>query len=100
VERLAELRLRRGLEPAERAALGAALEEGLSILQAGNTEARRALLADCILAALAHSGAAQLWASALEAAEGELESVEALATAITSGCASIAGVLFASALGL
>ena len=100
VERLAELRLRRGLDPAERAAIGAALEEGLSILQAGNAEARRALLADCILAALAHPGAAQLWASALEAAEGELESVEALAAAITSGCASIAGVLFASALGM
>ena len=100
VERLAGRRLRRALEPAERAAIGAALEEGLSILQAGDAEARRALLSSCILGALVHPGAAQLWASALEAAEGELESVEALAAAITSDCASIAGVLFASGLGL
>ena len=66
----------------------------------GDAEARRALLSSCILGALVHPGAAQLWASALEAAEGELESVEALTAAITSDCASIAGVLFASGLGL
>lgn len=74
--------------------------EGLSILQAGGADARRQLLAGGMLTALAHPGAAQLWASALEAAEGEVQSVETLCIAVTEGCSAIAAVLFTSALGL
>ena len=85
----------------ESAALRQALDEGLSVLQAGGSDARQQLLAADATVALASPGAAQLWACCLEACEeGEVASVEALATAITSGCAAVAGLLFANAFGV
>lgn len=58
------------------------------------------LIAANATVALASPGAAQLWACCLEACEGEVASVEALATAITAGCAAVAGLLLANALGV
>ena len=93
-------RLNRALQAGESAALRQALDEGLSVLQAGGSDARQQLLAADATVALASPGAAQLWACCLEACEGEVASVEALATAITAGCAAVAGVLFANAIGV
>ena len=76
------------------------LPPGLSVLQAGSSDARQQLLAANATVALASPGAAQLWACCLEACEGEVASVEALATAITAGCAAVAGLLLANALGV
>jgi hypothetical protein len=93
-------RLNRALQAGERAALRQALDEGLSVLQAGGSDARQQLLAASATVALASPGAAQLWACCLEACEGEVASVEALATAITAGCAAVAGLLLANAIGV
>ena len=72
-----------------------------SVLHAGSADARHQLLAShATVVALASPGAAQLWACCLEACEGEVASVDALATAITAGCAAVAGLLLANALGI
>ena len=99
-EALVAARLRRTLEPPEREALVSALGEGLSVLQAGGADARRQLLASHALLALANPGGAQLWACVLEAAEAEVTSVRELASAVVVACAAMAGVLFASSLGM
>jgi hypothetical protein len=100
VRRLVEARLRRPLQPAEGDRLGAAIDEGLSVLQAGGAEARQRLLATPMLAALVTPGAAQLWASALEATEGDVTSAAAVASALINACSAIAAVLFAAAIGI
>ena len=80
--------------------LDTALEEALSVLQAGGAEARRQLLDADALHALATPSAAFLWATSLEATEDTVSSVSTMATAIVKSCSDIAAVLFASALGL
>ena len=99
-ERLVQLRLQRALEASELTAIRAALDEALSVLQAGGAERRRQLLAADAAVALANPGTAQLWASCLEAMEGEVESVQALMGDVVNGCSAIAAVLFASAVGM
>ena len=88
------------LQPAERVVVDGALNEGLSLLQAGDAASRRQLLATPILAALTTPSAAQLWASLLEVAEGNLLSASAVATALIDACSAVAGTLFASAFGI
>ena len=100
LERLVATRLRRGLEEEERTALRDALDEGLSVLQAGGAEVRQQLLTAQSTVALASPGAAQLWACCLEASEGEVASVASLSAAISAACSAIAGVLFAASLGV
>ena len=80
--------------------LDTALEEALSVLQAGGAEARRQLLDADALHALATPSAAFLWATSLEATEDTVSSVSTMATAIVKSCSDIAAVLFESALGL
>ena len=103
VERLLGRRMHRALDAAERHAVDVALDESLSLLQAGGAAARKALLDASILSALGSpGGAAQIWASAMEVTteEGEAtQSVAALAAALVSACSTVAAVLFASAIG-
>ena len=98
--RLVAMRMRRStLESEEQLALYGALEEGLSLLDAGTAEAQRQLLAASASVALSTFGAAQLWACSLEACgDGEVESVAALAAEITAHCGTIASALLAAAL--
>ena len=100
VQRLIEARLRRALAPAESDGIDSALDEALSVLQAGGTDARRRLLDTPILAALTVPSGAQLWASTMETAEGEGQSAAAMASALISACSAVAATLFASAIGL
>ena len=99
-QRLVQARMRRTLTDSERTTLIQALEEGLSVLQAGGVDTRRELLQSNVLLALGRPPAAQLWACALETAEGELQSVAVLANAIIDACSNVAAMLFASALGI
>ena len=100
VQRLVEAQLRRPLAPSERGAVAEALEEGLSVLQAGGADARRSLLSSSMLAALVRPPAAHLWAAVLESGERGVPSLEALTAAIVDACSNVAAMLFASALGL
>lgn len=102
VERLLQRRMNRALSAAERQTVGAALDDALSIFQAGGAAARSALLDAPMGEALINPGAAQAWASAVEVAtEGDAaQSVAALAAALVSACSTVAAVLFASAVGL
>ena len=50
--------------------------------------------------ALTTPSAAQLWASLLEVAEGNVLSVQAVASALLDACSAVAGTLFAAALGV
>ena len=45
-------------------------------------------------------GAAQLWACAVEAAESETSNVAAYCAEVTNASSTVAGALFASALGI
>jgi hypothetical protein len=99
-QRLVQARMRRTLTDSEHTTLIQALEEGLSVLQAGGVDTRRELLQSNVLLALGRPPAAQLWACALETAEGELQSVAVLANAIIDACSNVAAMLFASALGI
>jgi hypothetical protein len=98
--RLVEARLQRPLAQSEGDELERALEEGLSVLQAGGAEARRSLLRSSVLVALTKPPAAQLWAAVLEASERDVPSLAALAAAIVDACSNLTAMLFASALGL
>ena len=98
--RLIAASLRRPLRPDEAAAMDEALDEALSVLQAGDAAARRQLLATNALAALTTPSAAFLWASCVEATEGTVASVAALQASVVKTCSEIAAVLFASAMGL
>ncbi len=100
VRRLIEVRLRRALGQTESASIDNAVDESLSVLQAGGADARRQLLNTPMLAALTVPSAAQLWASTLEAAEGEAQSATAMANALINACSAAASTLFASAIGL
>ena len=94
VHRLAAASLQRPLGAEEAATLDTALEEALSVLQAGGAEARRQLLDADALHALATPSAAFLWATSLEATEDTVSSVSTMATAIVKSCSDIAAVLF------
>ena len=74
-----------------------ALDEGLSVLQAGGEAARQQLMGANVLIALTSQGGAWLWAATLEATEQPAASIGALATAIVEGCSAMAATLFASA---
>ena len=100
VHRLVQASLRRALQPDEAANLEGALDEALSVLQAGGVEARRQLLDANAPVALATPSAAFLWASSVEASESGTPSVAVLAAAIVKSCSEIAAVLFASAMGV
>ena len=98
--RLLEGRIGRRLSASEAARLDDALLEALSVLQTGGADARHRLGAQPMGGALVMPGVAQLWASTVEAAEGEVESVAAFAQAIVDHASAVAGVLFASAFGI
>ena len=102
VERLLRRRMNRALSAEERQTVGAALDDALSIFQAGGAAARSAVLDAPMGEALINPGAAQAGASAGEVAtEGDAaQSVAALAAALVSACSTVAAVLFASAVGL
>ena len=99
LHRLVEHRLRRPLTAPEGAAITAALDEGLSMLQSGGAAARQQLLATNVLLALASQGASWLWSAALESIEeqGQSPSVATVAAAIMESCNGVAAMLFASA---
>jgi hypothetical protein len=99
LHRLVEHRLHRPLTAPEGAAITAALDEGLSMLQSGGAAARQQLLATNVLLALASQGASWLWSAALESIEeqGQSPTVATVAAAITESCNGIAAMLFASA---
>jgi hypothetical protein len=99
--RLVELRLRRPLSSEDVATLANALDEGLSLLQSGGGEERRQLLgAASFTAAIATSGAAQLWACCMEVAERPVTDVAAVAQAVVAACSAVAAMLFSAAIGL
>ena len=91
-------RIGRPLTPPELGNLEAALEQALSILQAGGAAAQRQLLATGVLAALIDPGAAQLWASTLEAAESGTADVGTIAQAIVDSCSAVSSALFSAVL--
>jgi hypothetical protein len=90
-------RIRRPLTPSEAEAVARALDEGLSVLQTGGTEARRQLLETNLLAALATQAGAWLWASALEAIERPAASITTLVANLVESCSLTASMLFADA---
>ena len=90
-------RVRRELSPPEAAALAAALDEGLSVFQAGGAAARQQLLATNVLVALTTQSGAWLWAATVEAVEQPTSSTALLAAAIVDYCSNIAAMLFADA---
>ena len=98
--RLLEGRIGRRLSASEASRLDEALLEALSLLQTGGADARQRLGAQPMGGALVIPGMAQLWAATVEAAEGEVGSVAAFGQAIVDHASAVAGVLFASALGL
>ena len=97
VQRLIASSMHRQLDPAEATAIDAALEEALSLLQAGGAAQRRALVATNVLIALTTAAAAQLWACAVDAAESAATSAEAFGSAVIDGCSALAVVLFTTA---
>ena len=97
LRRVIERRLSYQLSPSEAATVANALDEGLSVLQAGGEAARQQLLGGNVLIALTSQGGAWLWAATLEATEQPAASIGALATAIVEGCSAMAATLFASA---
>ena len=99
VQRLISSSLNRQLDATEAAAIDAAIEEALSLLQAGGADQRRALVATNVLVALTSAPAAQLWACAVDAAENAATSTDAFASAMIDGCSAVAAVLFTTALG-
>ena len=100
VQWLLESRLSRPLTSAENTRLGDTLAEALSVLQSGGDDARRQVLAAPMRRALLSPGAAQVWASAVEAAEGDVQTVSAFCTLLSNSASTIAGVVFATALGM
>jgi len=95
--RLVTSRARRELSPPEAAALAAALDDGLSVFQAGDAAARQQLLAANVLVALTNQSAAWLWAATVEAVEHPTSSIALLAAAIVDFCSNTAAMLFADA---
>ena len=89
VHRLVASSMLRQLDPTEAAALDAALEEALSLLQAGGAAQRRALVATNVLVALTTAAAAQLWACAVDAAESAATSADAFGSAVIDGCSAV-----------
>ena len=97
LQRLVALRVRRPLSTDEAATITAALDEGLSVLQAGGAGARQQLLAMNLGDALATQGGAWLWATTLEATATNPPVVATLATAIVEGASAVAAMIFAQA---
>ena len=95
--RMVTRRARRELSPPEVAALVAALDEGLSVFQAGDAAARQQLLAANVLAALTNQSGAWLWAATTEAVEHPTSTIATLAAAIVDYCSHTAAMLFADA---
>jgi hypothetical protein len=85
------------LSPEEAAEVTAALDEGLSILQAGGAVARQQLLGMNLTDALATQGGAWLWAVTLEATASNAPVVATLTAAIVDGSSAVAVMLFAQA---
>ena len=103
MQRLIASSLHRQLDPAEAAAIDAALEEALSLLQAGGGAQRKegSRRNECPRAGprrrQPNAAAAQLWACAVDAAESAATSPDAFANAVIDGCSVIAAVLFTTA---
>ena len=97
LQRLVAIRVRHPLSPDEAATIAAALDEGLSVLQAGGAAARQQLLAMNLGDALATQGGAWLWANTLEATATNPPVVATLATAIVEGASAVAAMIFAQA---
>ena len=97
MHRLVASSMHRQLTATEAAALDAALEEALSLLQAGGAAHRRALVATNVLVALTTAAAAQLWACAVDAFESAATSADAFGSAVIDGCSAVAVVLFTTA---
>ena len=95
--RLVASRARRQLNASEAAALAAALDDGLSVFQAGGAAARQQLLATNVLVALTNQSGVWLWAATAEAVEHPTSSIALLAAAVVDFCSNTAAVLFADA---
>ena len=95
--RLVRLRLNRELRADEADAVAAAIDEALSVLQAGDAAARSRLLAADLADALTVRGGAWLWAVAVEASASGATTASAIAAAITDGASAVAAMLFARA---
>ena len=99
--RLVELRLQHPLSSDDVATLASALDEALSLLQSGGSNERRQLITSAsFTAAMATSGAAQLWACCMEVVERSVIDVAATAQAVVAACSAIAAMLFSTAIGL
>ena len=98
LRRAVEARLEKHLSVAQVAALDRALDEALSLLQAGGNEARAALLASPAAAGLAVPAGAQLWATALEGiSQSNATTATALIQSIVETTVVVTSALFASA---
>ena len=95
--RLVWVRIKRPLSPSEAAAVAAALDEGLSVLQTGGVNARQQLLATNFSNALSSQGGAWLWASTIEAIDQPAASIAAIVGNIVESCSTTAAMLFADA---
>jgi len=95
--RMVASRARRQLSASEAAGLAAALDDGLSVFQAGDAAARQHLLATNVLVALTNQSAAWLWAATTEAVEHPTSTIATLAAAIVDYCSNTAAMLFADA---
>ena len=95
--RMVTSRARRELSPPETAALAAALDDGLSVFQAGDAATRQQLLATNVLVALTNQSGAWLWAATVEAVEHPTSSIALLSAAIVDYCSNSAAMLFADA---
>ena len=91
------MRIGRPLDAHEAAEVNAALDEGLSVLQAGGVTARQHLLSLPLSDALAAQAGAWLWASTLEATASNAPIVSTLAAAVVEGASAVAAMVFARA---
>ena len=97
LQRLVSTRVHRHLSLEEATEVASALDEGLSILQAGGVVARQQLLGMNLSDALETQGGAWLWAVALEATASNAPVVATLTAAIVDGSSAVAVMLFAQA---
>ena len=97
---LLESRLSRHLVAEESAQLDKVLAEALSLFQAGGDAAQQQLLTTDMASALLIPGVAHLWGCVVEAAEGDVRTVDSFADTLHDTTSAVAGALFASAFGL
>ena len=103
IHRLVAASLHQPLNASDIATINAALEDSLSVLQAGDAAERRAILETTMATAIVNTGAAMLWACVTDAVtdSGQMESASSFGLDLIERASTVASALFvAAAIGL